>query len=185
MTNDERKRIVEFEQGNRNVLYSFGCLNPEEGHKILLEALALTDQKIRAKLFVAEGYYSFEDIKSFAKGLGISKRVDIESVKLFDVTSLLSHSILSVVVSSLSASSAFPVGLDSWNTPLLVSATEKNRQLVIDGVTGLMHSPGNCKQLGKQINYIYRNPAVSEYLARAHDFYYSKSSKSSKFSKNG
>ena len=174
MTNDERKRIVEFEQGNRNVLYSFGCLNPEEGHKILLKALALTDQQIRAKLFVDEGYYSFEDIKSFTRNLGISKRVDIESAKLFDVTSLVSISILSVVVSSLSeSSSSFPTILHSLNTPLLVSATEKNRQLVIDGVTGLMHSPGNFKQLGKQINFIYRNSAVSEYLARTHNFHYS------------
>ncbi len=166
---------MEFEQGDRNILYSFGCLNPEEGHKILLKALTLTDQQIRAKLFVHEGYYSFEDMKSFARGLGISKRVDIESAKFFDATSFVSESILSVVVSSLSESSAFPVGLDSWNTPLLISATEKNRQLVIDGVTGLMHSPGNWQQLGKQLNYLYRNSAVLEYLATKHDFHYSKS----------
>ncbi len=172
MTNDERKRIVEFQQDNKNVLYSFGCLNPEEGHKILLEALTLTDQQIRAKLFVHEGYYSFEDMKSFAEKLGISKRVDIKSVKLFATTSFVSESILSVVVSSLSSSSVFPVILDSLNSPLLVSATEKNRQLVIDGVTGLMHSPGNWQQLGKQLNYLYRNSAVAEYLARTHDFHY-------------
>ena len=162
-------------QNNKIVLYSFGCLNPEEGHKVLLKALTLTEQQIKVKMFVHEGYYSFEDMKSFAESIGVLRQVDIQPAKLFDVTTFDSEIILSVVVASLSESSTFPAGLDSWNIPLLVSATEENRKLVIDGVSGLMHSPGNWQQLAKQLNYLYRNSAVAEHLAGKHDFHYSDS----------
>lgn len=164
MTNDERKRIVEFEQINRNILYSFGCLNPEEGHKTLLKAISEADRHIEVKLFVDEGYYSFTELSNFAETLAISTRVEIKPAKLFEVTSLVCNSTFAVVVPALSGSTSFPLSLDSLKVPLLVSATEKNRQLLIDGITGLMHSPGNWQQLRKQLDFLYKTPAVLEQL---------------------
>ncbi len=150
---------------NSKTIIALGKLNPAKGHKTLIQAMTLVDEKITAVIAGQEDFYTIEQMSDFAELMGVKHRISFPG-KVGDVNSLLNSASVGIVTSlgNQQVSNA-AMEIMSSGIPLLAAATGGLCDLVIDGVTGLIHSPGNWRQLAGQINHIMTNHGLADELS--------------------
>ena len=148
------------------VVVSLGRLSPVKGHRTLIAAMAEMPTGWRAVIAGGEDQQSRDELAAFAREKGVGDRVFFPGA-LEDVRPLLSLASIGVVT-SLGSEMVSRAGLEmmSCGLPLLAAATNGLCETVRDGVTGLLHSPGNHRQLASQMRYLAENPAAGEYLGK-------------------
>ncbi|MCK5785688.1 MAG: glycosyltransferase family 4 protein [Candidatus Sabulitectum sp.] len=148
------------------IIFASGSLQPAQGHRVLVQAMTLVNKDHRAVIAGSEDFYTVQQMRDHAETLGIAHRIDFPGDNE-DMRSLL-HSADMGVITSLENRSAPRLAsmIMASGVPLLASAADGLRELLIDGVTGLFHSPGNWKQLAGQINHLIENRGLSGTLGK-------------------
>lgn len=160
-TRGEREKLV----------VSLGRLSPIKGHRTLIRAMADIPGEWRAVIAGEEAQQTIRELTDFASSVGARGKVEFPG-RVDDVRSLLARASVGVVT-SLGSEVVSRAGLEimSSGLPLLAAATNGLCDLVRDGETGLFHSPGNHRQLARQIRHLAENPEVGEYLGgRGRDY---------------
>lgn len=164
--NTERFRPSEA-AGEEPVLLSVGRLVPEKGHRVLVRALSVLPDRVRAVIAGPESRYSPRDLLDYARELGVAERLELPG-PVEDPRRLYSAARLGVVCSlggevvSRAAMEMMASGL-----PVLAAATDGLVDLISDGRSGLLHSPGNHSQLARQVSFLLQNPSVGEEMGAA------------------
>ena len=148
------------------LLVSIGRLSPMKGHRTLIRALQLLPEDVNAVVAGAPSQQSVEELDSFARSLGVGKRITFTG-KVEDVRDLISRGTIGVVT-SLGSEVVSRAGMEMMSSglPLLAAATNGLLDLVEDGRTGLFHSPGNYRQLASQAAFMLRNPSMTLRMGR-------------------
>ena len=150
----------------KKIILASGSLQPVQGHKVLVQAMTLVNKDYRAVIAGTEDYYSVQQMRDHAEALGVARRIDLPG-EAGDMCSLLHHADIGVITSLENKSApGFASMVMASGIPLLASAADGLHELLIDGVTGLFHSPGNWKQLAGQINHLIENQGLSVTLGR-------------------
>jgi glycosyltransferase involved in cell wall biosynthesis len=159
-------RFTPVERGeNPRVLLSLARLSPVKGHRTLLRALTLLPDEITAAIAGAPAQQPPGELLGYAEELGVAGRIVLHGV-VDDVRTLF-PGVLAGVVTSLGSEVVSRAGMEfmASSLPLLAASTNGLPGLVRDGVTGLLHPPGNHEELARQALFLHRNPAVSTRLA--------------------
>ncbi|NOQ21378.1 MAG: glycosyltransferase [Candidatus Aegiribacteria sp.] len=148
------------------LLVSIGRLSPMKGHRTLIRALGLLPENVKAVVAGAPSQQSVDELESFARSLGVGKRITFAG-KVEDVRDLISGGTIGVVT-SLGSEVVSRAGMEMMSSglPLLAAATNGLLDLVEDGRTGLFHSPGNYRQLASQAAFLLRNPSMTLRMGR-------------------
>ncbi len=148
------------------LLVSIGRLSPMKGHRTLIRALKLLPQEVKAVIAGSPSQQSAEELKTFARSLSVEDRITFAG-KVDDVGDLISRGAIGVVT-SLGSEVVSRAGMEMMSSgiPLLASATNGLLDLVEDGRTGLLHSPGNHRQLASQAAFLLNNPSMSLRMGR-------------------
>lgn len=148
------------------LVVSLGRLSPVKGHRTLIRAMAGMPPDWRAVIAGEDDQQSAGELRAFAELHGVHDRVAFPG-RVDDVTALLSRASMGVVA-SLGSEVVSRAGLEimSSGLPLLAAATNGLCDIVRDGDTGLLHSPGNHVQLASQMRHLALEPGVADYLGR-------------------
>ncbi len=152
-------------QSGEKIILAPGRLDPVKGHKTLVRAMTLVNPDFQAVIVGREDEYTVRQMRDYAGSLGIENRVEFTG-EVKDMRPLFSRAAVGVVT-SLGNQAVSHAGMEimASGVPLLAAATGGLRDLVTDGVTGLLHSPGNWRQLAGQINHLLENRRLAETLA--------------------
>lgn len=148
------------------LLVSIGRLSPMKGHRTLIKAMKLLPGNVKAVIAGAPSQQSIEELQTFAKTLGVENRITL-SGKVENVRDIIARGTIGVVT-SLGSEVVSRAGMEMMSSglPLLAAATNGLLDLVKDGRTGLLHSPGNSRQLASQAEYLIRNPSLAMRMGR-------------------
>jgi glycosyltransferase involved in cell wall biosynthesis len=142
------------------IIIIVGRLRGEKGHGILLDAMVAVATKISdIRLLVIGDGPERESLKLKAETLGIASNIVWMGQKAPDeVIKLLAISDIAVVPSifegfGLTAAEAMAVGLS-----VVGSDVDGLREIVENGVTGLLVPPGDSKALAKALTDLLKNP---------------------------
>ncbi len=152
-------------EGTRGKLVvSLGRLSPVKGHRTLIRAMMNMPPDWRAVIAGENDQQSAEELREFAGSIGVEDRLEFPG-RVDDVRPLLARASIGVVT-SLGSEVVSRTGLEMMSSglPLLAAATNGLCDLVQDGETGLLHSPGNHEQLAAQMRHLAETPGVAEYL---------------------
>lgn len=152
------------QHAGEKVVVSLGRLSPVKGHRVLIKAMATMPPDWRAVIAGGEDQQTSGELSDYAGSLGVKDRI-VFTGQVGDVRPLLSGASIGVVT-SLGSEVVSRAGLEimSSGLPLLAAATNGLCDIVRDGLTGLLHSPGNHVQLAAQLNHLALNPEVGHYL---------------------
>ncbi len=154
-----------FSSLDEKIIYAPGKLSPISGHKILMKAMTLVNPGIKAVISGREEKYTVKQMRELAERLGVGNRLEIWE-KPEDNSSLISRAAVGVVTCLGIQQVVNPVlEILASGVPLLVTASHGWHDHVQDGVTALFHSPGNWRQLARQINYLTEDVGVAEMLS--------------------
>jgi glycosyltransferase involved in cell wall biosynthesis len=142
------------------VLVSVGRLSPVKGHRVLIRALSMLPDDVRAVIAGPDAQYSRSDVLAYAEKMSVKERLDLPG-PVRDPRRLYSAAGLGVVCSLGSeVVSRAAMEMMSSGLPVLAAATNGLVDLISDGRSGLLHSPGNHRQLARQVSFLLKNPAV-------------------------
>jgi glycosyltransferase involved in cell wall biosynthesis len=152
------------------VVGTIGRLTHQKGYTILLEAAALVTSEMPSVRFVIIGEGELEDnLKMLARQLGVAHAVHFTGPR-HDIEELLSA--MDVFASSSLWEGLPTVILEGMASRIPVVATDVSgtRELVHDGVTGLLVAPGDASQLAQAVLRVLREPELAETMVeRAHE----------------
>jgi len=148
------------EKSDKKIILAPGELNPEQGHKTLIRAMHLVKPDYNAVFVGQEGYYSVKQMVSYAAEMGVQNRVQFREGEFVHSTTL---GVVTGYGTQLETDKV--IEIMASGVPVLVAAADWSRDIVIDGVTGLFHSPGNWKQLAGQINHLIDNSGLCDMLS--------------------
>ena len=148
------------------LLISIGRLSPMKGHRTLIRALTLLPEDVCATIIGSPSQQSSEELLAFAGDLGVENRLSLPG-RIDNIREILSNSGIGVVT-SLGSEVISRAGMEIMSTglPLLAAATNGLLDLVNDGETGLLHSPGNYRQLAAQAGFLFDNSVMALRMGR-------------------
>ena len=148
------------------LIVSVARLSPMKGHRTLIRALSLMPGKVRAVIAGPPSQQSVAELEDYASSLGVAGRLTV-SGRVEDVGHIMAMGTIGVVT-SLGSEVVSRSGLEMMSTglPLLAAATNGLLDLVRDGRTGLLHSPGNHRQLAAQLEFLLGHPFLRESMGR-------------------
>ncbi|MBN2588164.1 MAG: glycosyltransferase family 4 protein [Candidatus Fermentibacteraceae bacterium] len=148
------------------VLVSLGRLSPMKGHRTLIKALGLLPGNVTAIIAGPPSQQSKEELMAFADELGVADRLTVTG-RLEDPVEIISRGSIGVVT-SLGSEVVSRAGMEMMSSglPLLAAATNGLLDLVKDGETGLLHSPGNYRQLASQAGLLFDSPSLADRMGR-------------------
>ena len=154
------------ELASEPLVLSLGRLSPMKGHRTLIRALALLPEEVGAVIAGPPSQQSADELQAFARELGVEDRLSLPG-RVEDPVPLMHRASLGVVT-SLGSEVVSRAGMEmmSAGLPLLAASTNGLLDLMDDGRTGLLHSPGNHRQLAAQILFLLRNPELSRRMGR-------------------
>lgn len=163
----DTERFIPSRGPREPLVVSLGRLSPVKGHRTFIAAMAEMPGGWKAVIAGGEDQQTREELAAFAREKGVGNRISFPGVQ-DDVRPLLASASIGVVT-SLGSEMVSRAGLEmmSCGLPLLAAATNGLCDIVQDGVTGLLHSPGNHRQLASQMRFLAENPAPGEYLGKA------------------
>jgi glycosyltransferase involved in cell wall biosynthesis len=156
----------DFSGSRSRLLVSLGRLSPMKGHRTLIRALAMLPGDVRAVIAGPPSQQTAGDLASFADELGVGQRLELAG-KIDDPSRLISTGTAGIVT-SLGSEVVSRAGMEMMSSglPVLAAATNGLVDLVRDGVTGMLHSPGNHRQLAAQAQFLLDNPALAERMGK-------------------
>ncbi|PIE51681.1 hypothetical protein CSA37_03965 [Candidatus Fermentibacteria bacterium] len=149
----------------KKIILSLARLSPVKGHKTLIRAMTMVQGDYRAVIAGADAQHTASGLMEYACSLGVGDRIEFAG-RVSDVRPFLQQSSIGVVT-SLGSEAVSRAGMEMMasGVPLLAAATNGLLDLVQDGVSGLLHSPGNWRQLAAQINHLAENRGLAGYLS--------------------
>jgi glycosyltransferase involved in cell wall biosynthesis len=137
-----------------------------KGHRTLIRTLKLLPEEVKAIIAGAPSQQSVDELKTFARSLEVENRLTLAG-RVENVRDIIARGTIGVVT-SLGSEVISRAGMEmmSSSLPLLAAATNGLLDLVKDGRTGLLHSPGNYRQLASQAEYLIRNPSLVMRMGR-------------------
>lgn len=148
-----------------NLIVGIGAFVPEKNIKFVIEALAGINVQLRPRLVwignVASTSY-LEEIKRFAKSVAIDfeARVRIEDEELLDV---LNRAMMMVYAPRLEPFGFAPLEANACEVPVIAVAEGGVREVVIDGVNGLLVEH-NVKSMADAIQRLINDKAYARKL---------------------
>ncbi|MBN1435250.1 glycosyltransferase family 4 protein [Candidatus Fermentibacterales bacterium] len=145
--------------GGRTLL-ALGRLSPMKGHGTLLRAAALLGDDVRIVIAGEDAQYGSAELLHLAGELGLAGRIELPG-RVEDVRPLLASATLGVVASLGSeVYSRACLEMMASGLPVLAAATNGLIELVRDGVTGLLHPPGDFQTLARQSDWLLARPEL-------------------------
>ena len=143
------------------VLLAMGRLSPMKGYLTLLRAATALEGSTRVVIAGADAQYDTEKLREIGSSLGLTEdRLDLAGA-VEDVLPLLRSATLGVVPSLGSeVVSRTCLEMMSCGIAVLGAATNGLTDQIRDGVTGLIHPPGDWETLARQANWLLENPDV-------------------------
>jgi GalNAc-alpha-(1->4)-GalNAc-alpha-(1->3)-diNAcBac-PP-undecaprenol alpha-1,4-N-acetyl-D-galactosaminyltransferase len=149
----------------KNRIITVGRLSKEKGHKVLIEAFSKINNKTWKLSIIGDGEEK-EKLFKLAQELGISDQVIFHGYQR-DFSLLLSESQVFVLPS---LSEGFPNALlEAMAVPLACISSDcvsGPRDIISNGVNGLLVEPGNVTELVHAINRLTEDSELRERLAR-------------------
>jgi glycosyltransferase involved in cell wall biosynthesis len=146
-----------------------------KGHKTFLRAISLIPNNLLLRAYVIGGpiyetgnsQYSLEELQSFARELGVSDRVGFTGY-IEDIASALRALDIAVHAST----SPEPFGLSiieamACARPVIASKGGGPEEIIVEGVNGFFHTPGDSRSLAERIVELVRNPELRKRLGEA------------------
>jgi glycosyltransferase involved in cell wall biosynthesis len=145
----------------RPLLVSLARLSPVKGHRTLIRALTLLPEEVRAVIAGPPSQQSPGELEAFAGELGVGHRLSLAG-RIERPEELLREGGVGVIT-SLGSEVVSRAGMEmmSCGLPVLAAATNGLCDLIDDGRTGLLHSPGNYRQLAAQAEFLLTNPSAA------------------------
>jgi glycosyltransferase involved in cell wall biosynthesis len=147
--------------GVRPLLVSLARLSPVKGHRTLIRSLTLLPEEVHAVIAGPPSQQSPEELAAFASDLGVGHRLSLPG-RIEQPEEFLRQGGIGVIT-SLGSEVVSRAGMEmmSCGLPVLAAATNGLCDLIDDGLTGLLHSPGNHRQLAAQAEFLLRNPSAA------------------------
>jgi glycosyltransferase involved in cell wall biosynthesis len=146
------------------VIGAVGRFSEEKGHRYLLEAMSELTRRLPGARLVLVGYGALEgDLKSRAAGLGIDGRVTFAGER--DSAELLGAFDLFVQPSLYESQGLAILEAMAAGVPVVASDVGGVRDVVRDGVTGLLVPPADPRALATSILRLAGDPELSKTLA--------------------
>lgn len=138
-----------------------GPFNSGSGHRTFFKAMALLPWEMKVIVSGEEGDCTRDDLEEMAVCEGVESRVTFSC-------SSSSGEVFAGAVPDLSGAFSCEIAgsVMASGIPLLASSSGCHLNLVKDGVTGLLHAPGNHRQLAGQINHLMHNRGLAGYLSK-------------------
>jgi glycosyltransferase involved in cell wall biosynthesis len=133
-------------------LLSFGAVRPYKGLDLGLEALALADPALRARLIIAGLFWrGTEELSALARKLGVEDRVELrDGYQTNETAALLFSCADAALLPYRSASQSGVVGLSfAYGCPVIATSVGGLPQAVRDGRDGLLCPPGDARALAQ------------------------------------
>jgi len=145
---------------------------PVKGQDILIRAVALCKQaglKVRCTLMGGVYSYnreSFKDLQQLVQDLGLTEEIHFHLNQL-DVAVQMAQTDLFVLPSRAEGLGLVILEAMAAGMPVIASDTEGPKELVQDGVTGLLFSSEQPEDLFEKIQQVYYNPALADHFREA------------------
>jgi len=145
----------------RPLLVSLARLSPVKGHRTLIRSLTLLPEEVRAVIAGPPSQQTPEELAAYASELGVGHRLSLAG-RIEKPEELLRKGGIGVIT-SLGSEVVSRAGMEmmSCGLPVLAAATNGLCDLIDDGRTGLLHSPGNFRQLAAQAEFLLANPSAA------------------------
>ncbi len=142
-------------------------LNPMKGIDDYLKAMAILAGRFPEARFVIVGDGgSRRELEEQARQLGLAERVAFTGTKL-DVAAILSQAAVSVAPSLSEGLSNVVLESMAAGVPVVATRVGGTPEILDDGVTGLLVSPGDAPALAVAIGRLLENPALAQRLGQA------------------
>lgn len=150
----------------QRLLVSVGRLSPMKGHRTLIRALRDLPEDVTVVIAGPPSQQTVEELQGFALEQGVGDRVRLTG-RVDDPAGLMAAGTIGIVT-SLGSEVVSRSGMEMMSSglPLLAAATNGLVDLVRDGVTGMLHSPGNHRQLAAQARFLLENPELALRMGR-------------------
>ncbi len=138
-----------------------------KGHKyLLLSAKSIVKRHPNTKfIFIGEGNYR-EKLEILSRDLDLSKNVSFSGC-FEDVSPYYSVFNLFVLPSLAEGMPLCVLEAMAWGVPVVATAVDGSRELVVDGETGLLVPPKDVSALSKAINYMIEDPVKAKKMGMA------------------
>ncbi len=149
------------------ILVVIGRLEPQKGHRVLLEALPAIRQQFPDVRVVCVGEGALRgDLERQAdeSGLGDSVRFVGQQSNVQDWLALADVTVLPSFYEGLPLAAIESLAI---GRPMVASAVDGTPEIVVDGQTGLTVPPGDPVQLARAISRLLGDPALREKLVAA------------------
>lgn len=149
------------------VLLVMARLEPQKGHKVLLEALSLLHSEFPNIRLVCLGAGSLKD-----ELMKVTQDLRLENIVRFvgfqsNVADWLAATDIGVLPSFYEGLPLTAVETLAAGVPLVATAVDGTPEVVIDGKTGLLVSPGDSPAMAAAIARLVRQPGLRHSLAQA------------------
>ena len=147
------------------VLLAIARLEPQKGHKILLQSLSLIHEEFPAIRLVCLGTGALKDELT-----RLTQELNIESLVRFvgfqsNVADWLAAADISVLPSFYEGLPLTAIETLAAKVPLVATAVDGTPEVVIDGETGILVPPGDPQALAQAIGRLVREPELRRNLA--------------------
>lgn len=150
-----------------------GNFTPLKGHEIFIRAASCIATQEKTLRFCIVGDETFADnkgrhevLRTLVRNLGLEKRMQFLGYR-DDMPAIMDALDILVAPSYLEACSRAVLEAMAAGTPVVATNVGGNPELVEDGVTGILISPGDCDALAKAILRLACDPALRHQMGAA------------------
>ena len=155
-------------QNEKLILYT-GRLSAEKGVDVLIAAYAALDGSLPTKLYILGDGPEAARLTHLISHYHLEDRVLIQPA-VEDVTGYLFSADIFVMPSHFEGLSNSVLEAMACGMPVIATRVTGNKELVTDGINGLLVEPRNTAQLTEALSYLIKNPDKgSELGRRAHE----------------
>jgi glycosyltransferase involved in cell wall biosynthesis len=155
-------------QNEKLILYT-GRLSAEKGVDVLIAAYAALDKSLPTKLYILGDGPETARLKQLIRHYHMEDRVLMQPA-VDDVAGYLFSADIFVMPSYFEGLSNSVLEAMACGIPVIATRVTGNKELVTDGINGLLVEPRNTAQLTEALSYLIKNPDKgSELCRRAHE----------------
>ncbi len=151
-------------QNEKLILYT-GRLSAEKGVDVLIAAYAALDKSLPSKLYILGDGPETARLRQLIKYYRQEDRVMMQPA-VDDVTPYLYSADIFVMPSYFEGLSNSVLEAMACGIPVIATRVTGNKELITDGITGLLVEPHNKAQLTEAISYLIKNPDEGSELGR-------------------
>ncbi len=151
-------------QNEKLILYT-GRLSAEKGVDVLIAAYAALDKSLPSKLYILGDGPETARLRQLITYYRQEDRVMMQPA-VDDVTPYLYSADIFVMPSYFEGLSNSVLEAMACGIPVIATRVTGNKELITDGITGLLVEPHNKAQLTEAISYLIKNPDEGSELGR-------------------